>query len=587
MVSNWQKNPRSRVVAIAAAVFFIITLVFTLHRYYTFYASFDQGIFNQVFWNSTHGRFFQSSLSSSLSTNVVHAGEVPEVFYHRLGQHFTPALLLWLPLYALFPSPATLSVLHVTIVTAAGLVLYVLARQYLEVRLSALIALSYYAANAILGPTLSNFHDNFQIPLFVFSLLLAMEKRWWWLFWPLAICILAVRADGGISLFGIGAYMTLSKRYPGRGLAVCVLSFTYVVVLTNAIMPLFSEDISRRFTIERFGQYVDAQEATTLDILWAFITQPGLVFAEVFTPFWGKLKYLLGQWLPFAFVPALSPAAWTIAGFPLLQIFLQQGMSALSINIRYAMTVVPGLCYGAILWWSHRQQWLDAPLRQWAIAALHPQTRSQFSPPALGEWFDSRRESLGRWWEKHPHLLRISMRRFWAICICLSLFFTFTSNPNRTFYFLIPDSVDPWVHVSLPRQWQHASHIRALMNEIPPDASVAATTYIVPPLSGRREILRFPFLQLRNDAGKVIHVEYAIADLWRLQQYLPAFKYDRELFRSIIPFIDRLFAEGHYGIIGFEDGVILMRRNTPSDPAALAAWTAYRQEIAPLMQELG
>ncbi|HBY77500.1 MAG TPA: hypothetical protein DEG47_11000, partial [Cyanobacteria bacterium UBA11148] len=110
----------SKVAIAAGLIFFILTLILSLHRHYTFYSSYDQGIFNQVFWNGLHGRFFESSLSSQLSTNVVHQGEVPEVYYHRLGQHFTPALLLWLPLYALFPSPATLSVLQVTLVTAAG-----------------------------------------------------------------------------------------------------------------------------------------------------------------------------------------------------------------------------------------------------------------------------------------------------------------------------------------------------------------------------------------------------------------------------------------------------------------------------------
>ncbi|NEN95597.1 MAG: DUF2079 domain-containing protein, partial [Moorea sp. SIO3I7] len=244
------KKPGLKLVITAAIAFFLFTLIFTLHRHYTFYSSYDQGIFNQVFWNGIHGRFFQSTLSSQLSTNVVHNGEVPNVYYHRLGQHFTPALLLWLPLYALFPFPATLTVLQVTLVTAAGVVLYILARQYLQPMLAAMITVSFYCANAILGPTLANFHDICQIPLFVFGLLLAMEKRWWWLFWLLAILILAVREDSGIGLFGVGFYLIVSRRYPRIGLAVCTLSFGYILVLTNLIMPIFSEDISQRFMIE-------------------------------------------------------------------------------------------------------------------------------------------------------------------------------------------------------------------------------------------------------------------------------------------------------------------------------------------------
>lgn len=517
------------------AVFFVLCLVITLNRYYSFYASFDQGIFNQVFWNNLHGRFFQSSLSSSLSTNVVHSGEVATVYYHRLGQHFTPALLLWLPIYALFPSPATLAVLQVIFITAAGLVLYILARLYVKPPLALMITGSFYAANAVLGPTFSNFHDISQIPLFVFGLLLAMEKRWWWLFWVLAVLILAVREDAGVNLFGVGVYMILSKRFPRAGLAACTLSFGYMLLLTNAIMPLFSEDISRRFMLERFGQFADGDEASTLEIIWGMISNPWRLIVELVTPVDRTIKYLIGQWLPLAFVPAVSGASWMVAGFPLLKLFLGQGETVLAINVRYALTVVPGLFYGAILWWS-----------------------------------------------QHPKRFKLSFRRFWVVCISLSLLFSFTSSSsslNRAFYFLLPDSFNPWVYVSLPQQWRHVSQFRPMLGQIPPDASVSATTYLVPPLSSRREIIRLPALELRNDARQVIKVDYAIADLWQLQQYQPAFKEERNLLRELVQLFDQLTKTQEYGIIGFRDGVILLKRAAAPEPQATAAWLAFRQQL--------
>jgi uncharacterized membrane protein len=502
-----------RVILPIAAVFLTLCLIFSLHRYFSFYASFDQGIFNQVFWNNLHGRFFQSSLSSSLSTNVVHAGEIPNVAYHRLGQHFTPALLLWSPIYALFPSPATLTILQVTLITAAGIVLYFLAREYLEQPLSVMIAASFYGANAVIGPTLSNFHDISQIPLFMFTLLLAMEKRKWWLFWLMAIFILAVREDAGIGLFGVGFYMIASKRFPRAGVATCVLSFGYILVLTNLIMPIFSADISKRFMLEKFGKYATGNEASTLDIIWGMISNPLRLIVELVTPIDRKIRYLIGHCLPLAFIPAVSPASWMIAGFPLLKLFLGQGESLLAITIRYALTVVPGLFYGAILWWS-----------------------------------------------QHPQVFKPRFRRFWIGCICLSLFFSVTSNPNRTFYFAIPDSVKPWVHVSLPQQWQHVSRIRPLLAKIPADASVSATTYLVPHLSGRREILRLPMLELRNDKGQVVKVDYAIADLKQLQQYQVAFKSDKTQLQELVQLINQITTSQEYTITDSVDGVILLRR---------------------------
>ena len=584
MLWNWRKYPTGLRVVIAAAIaFFVVTLTLTLHRYYTFYASYDQGIFNQVYWNGIHGRFFQSSLSSQLSTNVVHNSEVPAVYYHRLGQHFTPALLLWIPLYALFPSPATLTVLQVTLIAAAGLVLYALARQYLEPPLAAIISVSFYGANAVLGPTLCNFHDICQIPLFMFGLLLAMEKRWWWLFGCLSVLILAVREDAGVSLFGVGFYMIASRRFPRIGLVVCTASFAYMLALTNLIMPLFSADISQRFMMERFGQYADGEEASTLEIIWGMLKNPWRLIVEFITPVDRTIKYLLGQWLPFAFVPAFSPPAWAIAGFPLLKLFLGKGESVLAINIRYAMTVVPGLCYGTILWWSRRQESLHSPLRELIIKALHSVHSSLRLPVLSGV-----RGIFGRaqtWWENHPRLLKLSMRRFWVLCISLSLVFTITSNPNRTLSFLVPDAVRPLVYVPLTRQWQHAGNIYSLLSQIPANASVATTTYIVPQLSGRREIIRFPALQLRNDAREVVYVDYAIADLWQLQRYQVAFKSDRQILQDSVRTIDKIISNRLYGIVGFQDGVILLQKGFASNPDAISAWQAFRGNIAPILKK--
>ena len=534
-----------RWLTIAAIAFFVLTLGLTLHRHFTFYSSYDQGIFNQVFWNGIHGNFFQSTLSSQLSTNVVHNGEIPQVNYHRLGQHFTPALLLWLPIYFLFPTPATLTVLQAVFITSAGLVLYALARIYLEPAIALLITISFYCANAVLGPSLANFHDISQIPLFVFSLLLAMEKRCWWLFWVLAICILAVREDSGITLFGVGVYLVISRRYPKIGLGVCGLSFAYMLALTNIIMPLFSDDISRRFMLERFGQFASGESASTLDIIWGMVSNPWRFFVELFTPVGKTINYLLGQWLPLAFVPVFAPASWAIAGFPLLKLLLGKGQSVLSISIRYAMSVTPGLFYGAVLWWA-------------------------------GQGFANFNSHLS---SCKPRKLSSKFRQLWVFCLCLSLIFTITSNPSWTLYFLIPNSIQPWVHVSAPQQWQRVPAIRSLLKSIPDNASVSATTNLIPHLSSRREIIRLPRLKLTNDQNQTIKVDYLIADLGHLDRYQIAFKEERLQLESINRLLGDLIQQNQYGVIGFEEGVILCKKEASSQSQSLEIWQKYRDKV--------
>jgi uncharacterized membrane protein len=517
---------------ILAGCFWAIALTFALHRYFTFYASYDQGIFNQVFWNNLHGRFFQSSLSSVLSGAVVHNNQVPEVFYHRLGQHFTPALLLWLPLYALFPSAATLVVLQVSLITAGGLMLYVLARQRVNETIALLITAGYYGSNAVIGPTFSNFHDLCQIPLFVFTLLLALERHWWLLFWLMAGLTLLVRQDTGVILFGVGVYLVSSRRHPRVGVTLCTVSFAYILAVTNLVMPLFSDDISQRFMIERFGQFASGNEASTLEILWGIVSQPGRLLAHLFSDPLDKLLYLLVQSLPLALIPLRSATAWAIAGFPLLQLLLQQGDTPLSIHIRYAMTLVPGLFYGATLWWS-----------------------------------------------VHADRFKNRLRRFWIGCLVVSVLIAILYNPHRVFYFLLPDSYRPWVHVSLVRQWQHSGHLRSLIQQIPPDTSVSATTYVVPHVSGRREVLRMPFLQVRNDQNQVVEVDYILADLWQLQQYQVAFRLERVHLSQILPLIDRLLNQNQYGIQALEDGIVLLQKGIASKPDSLEAWNSYSKGL--------
>jgi uncharacterized membrane protein len=542
MMGRWQKESDVRQVVGLAIAFFLLVAGLLLHRYFTYYASFDQGIFNQVFWNNAHGDLFQSTLSTQLSTNVIHAGELPRVDYRRLGQHFTPALLIWWPIYKLFPSPATLSVLQAVFVACAGLLLYFLARKYLDHRLSLAIMVSFYGALAVLSPYLANFHDIGQIPLFIFGLLLAMEYRRWWMVAGLCLVILAVREDSAIALFGVGAYLLASRRQPWIGSGICALSVGYFVLVTTVFMPAFSDDISKRFMIEEFGQYIGDQEASTLDVLWAMVSQPGLLLRELVSPVDETVTYLIEHWLPLAFIPALSPTSWIMAGPPILKLTLTDGDSGLDTSIRYALNVVPGMFYGAILWWAGhgwRGFW-------------RPSTTLTARTPSR------------------------NFRRFWSFCLIVSVVLVPLVNPSRVFYFVLPDSFQPWVYVPPTVQWPRAHAINQLLAQIPPAASVTATTYIVPHVSGRRAVLRMPRTDFINDAGAAQSVDYVVADLWRLQRYSVAFSRDRDRLTDFTNLINTWLDSGQYGLIAVNDGVVLLQRDVASTPQAVQDWQTFQ-----------
>ena len=534
----WQNQTGLRQVVIIAAAFFTVVLTFSIINYESFLITYDHGLFNQVFWNSVHGKLFQSSLSSAASSASLIDRQLSYPSYIHLGQHFVIDFLLWMPIYALFPSPITLIVLQVTLIAAAGIVLYFLARHYLSVPISVMIVASYYGANGVIGPTLGNFYEHCQIPLFVFSLLLALEKQRWVLFWIFAALTLGTREDVGITLFGIGVYLIFSRRYPRIGVALCAVSFSYVTLITNTVMPMFSVDSSRLYLANYFRKFVKTETPSTLELLWAIISQPQIVIEVLFTNFTRRILYLLGHWLPLAFVPAITPSAWIMTVFPLLVLLLQVfNQSATSINTRYTLAVIPGLFYGTILWWSQHQE--------------------KFKP---------------------------RLHRFWIGCIGLSMLLTYTSNPHRALYFISPYSIQPWVYQSLSAQLDHAADLKTVFNSIPKDASVSTSGYIVSHLSGRRNIIRLEVMQMKDENGKIVDVDYALLDLWQLQQNNLKAPIDRGRVRGGVRFTDAALRNGSYGIAEVLDGVVLVQKGITSKPEVLAAWSKLRQEIQPLMK---
>ena len=201
---------------LAAILFALVTLGLQLWKSWVLLAGYDQGIFQQVAWNSLHGHWFESSLSSQLSTNVVHAGQLPFVGYERLGQHFTPTLLLWAPLLAVFGA-AALPVLQVGLITAAGLVLHRLASSRVPARTANWLVYAYFAGNALIGPTLGNFSDLCQLPLAVFGLMLGLLERRRRLIWVAAVLMPLIREDTGVVLVAMdcGSWFDPGTVVPG------------------------------------------------------------------------------------------------------------------------------------------------------------------------------------------------------------------------------------------------------------------------------------------------------------------------------------------------------------------------------------
>jgi uncharacterized membrane protein len=300
------------------------------------------------------------------------------------------------------------------------------------------------------------------------------------------------------------------------------------------LMPLFSQDNSRRFMVENFGHYLQGQkQASSLEVAGLVLSQPLALLQELVSPPRDTLLYLAGQGLPLLFIPWISVDSWLLMGLPLMGLLLAQGANnPLSINIRYTYLVVPGLFAGTALWWQRHQS-----------------------------LFASRR-----------------LRRVWAGCILLSLLFTLGGNPNRSLSWIIPDSIQPWVYSSPWRLWQHAQATHAALALIPADASVAAGTQLIPHLAARQVLIRFPDHRSYQDReGREFPVDWIAVDLNHQMRYAAAFPQERRALKKTMKLLQTLRQEG-YRVQLVNDGVVLLQRNGAPNPSAQQALDQLLQQ---------
>jgi uncharacterized membrane protein len=519
LIAVHQRKLISRRVVFIAAGFSLALLALQGWRAWVLLASYDQGIFQQVLWNSLDGHWFESTLSSQLSTNVIHDGAAPSVGYARLGQHFTPTLLIWAPLVGLIGG-AALPLVQVGLITAAGLVLHRLANQLVPERTAQWITYGYFAGNALIGPTLGNFTDLCQLPLAVFSLLLGLQEKRRWLVVLAALLMPLIREDTGVLLVAIGAWLAVRERHRWPlALAFIAWGGGWVMACTNLLMPMFSDDNAKRFMVENFGQYLGEDHATgssSFGTLRQVLSQPALLLQQLVDPPGQTLLYLLGQGLPFLFIPLISLDTALLAGPSLLGLFLAQGANdPLSITIRYTLLVVPGFALGALFWWARRPN------------------------PNLGS----------------------KVRLAWGCALTLSLLLTISSNPHRSLSALIPDSIDPWVHSDWSNQWAHGKAAREALQVIPATASVAANTPLIPLLARRSVVVRFPFsTDYQDREGTIKAVDWIAVDLDFLNRYGVAFRGDWKQLRNSKRWIDN--NRDTYSVQALKDGVVVMERTT-------------------------
>src|SRR5215211_4435778 len=181
---------------------------------------FDLGNMVQPVWSTAHGRPLE--MTSARGEQFV-----------RLGAHVDPVLVLFAPLWRVWPNPALLLVAQAVAVALGAVPLYLLAAKQLRSEVGALgFALAYLLSPAVGWMTLADFHPvALAAPLLILSIWALDEDRLA-IFAPAALLAAATKEHVGLVLAGLGAWYALSRgrRAAGALIALAGAAWTAVAI---------------------------------------------------------------------------------------------------------------------------------------------------------------------------------------------------------------------------------------------------------------------------------------------------------------------------------------------------------------------
>lgn len=250
--------------------------IITVYRYRTYSNStFDFGIFAQMFENMKN--------TWHPTTSV----ERPEIGqFSHFGVHFSPIFYVLLPIYFIFPSAETVQLMQALVLGLAVIPLYFLCRHYkLSVKFSLAVCVLYCIFPATASGTFYDFHENACIPLFLFALILAVEKKKNIAIGISALLLVMVKEDAAFYLLVLGIYFLLSKRDKKRGAIMAVAAFIYFAIAMHVVHSYGLNDLASA----RFGNVMYDKDAGLGQIVITLLANPAYVLLQMLNE--EKLQY--------------------------------------------------------------------------------------------------------------------------------------------------------------------------------------------------------------------------------------------------------------------------------------------------------
>ncbi len=309
-------------------VYIVAFSALSLLKHINFHTHNDLAIHAQVMWNTSQGRWFETTLLEDRPTNY-------------LGHHFSPALLLVAPVYGLWPDAALLLVLQTILLALGAIPIYLYARKQIGSEIVALtMSLGYLLFPALHYVNLFDFHEiTLGVPLLSFTALCLLTKRYR-LFFVLLVLSLLVKEEMAFVATAFALYILLVQKRYRLGVIVLLLAIGWTYVTMSVVMPDIAGD-----TYFPSGRY-DYLGSSFTQIVASVVLNPLLVLQHLLIL--PKLEFLLHLLVPLGLLPLLGFDTLIFVVPTILYLLLSDYEPQYSIHFHYTAPLIPLLFMASV-----------------------------------------------------------------------------------------------------------------------------------------------------------------------------------------------------------------------------------------------
>ena len=290
---------------------------------------FDLGNMVQAVWATAHGH--------PLRVTDLQGEQVS-----RLGAHVDPILVLFAPLWWIWPSAHMLLTAQAIAIALGALPVFWLARKHLgSEREAACFAIAYLLLPAVEWLTLNEFHPvALACPLLLYTFWFLDEERLVW-FAVFAVLAAATKEEIALAVAGFGFWYALAKGRRAAGAAIFALGLAWTAVAIGVVIPHFNHGASSFYA--RYGEVGGSPRG----LLQTALHHPGRLVSKAFS---GRgLDYVAQLGLPLALLFLAAPLVLVAAVPDLALNLLSSTRTQTSIHHHYTAGIVPALVVASVL----------------------------------------------------------------------------------------------------------------------------------------------------------------------------------------------------------------------------------------------